>query len=175
MSITRITDAGAKYGLLTSGDIAVTTSAASISGTSWRATYNQLGDLSSAPVIVSTGAGNVVLDFATNGSSLSGAATVALGSTGSASGTFAVTKNASNLDVAVTHGTASISAGPATASLTDGTGSFSVTSTGTSGTIHGNVALAGVPGLAFSSPLDLTFNTATSTYGFSGTAPLHLP
>ncbi|MDX6453369.1 MAG: large repetitive protein, partial [Gaiellaceae bacterium] len=162
----------AKYALLTTGDISVITSAATISGRGWRGTYNQLGDISATPILVSTGSGNLALDFAANGLSLSGAAELTLGTLGSASGTFSITQpTAGALHVTVTNGAASLSAGPATASLTGGTGAFDVDSTGACGSINGMVALAGVPGVGFSSPLALTFDTSGSgTYSFTGVA-----
>src|SRR5205085_6527463 len=132
----------------------------------------QLGDISAAPILVSTGSGNVALDFAANGSSLSGTAQVTLGTLGSASGTFAITQpTAGSLHVAVTNGTASLAAGPAVVALTNGTGTFDVGEGGTSGSIDGTVALSGVPGVGFSSTLSLSFDTTTSTYSFAGPAP----
>ena len=69
---------------------------------------------------------------------------------------------------------ATLTAGSAALSLLGGTGTLTLAAGGTSGSASGTVALTGVPGLSASGNLDLTVDSATSTFSFAGTGSLAL-
>ena len=164
-----------KFALLVTGSAAINgVTGVTLAAPNWLATHNELGSLAAAPVIIDTGGGNVVLDFAANGTQLSGSATLGLGTIGSLEGTFAVDHNTidDTLEIEATGVSAEIAAGTAVASLTGGSGSFVIGATDSSGTATGNVSLSGVPGLSFAAALDLAFDTATHSFALSGAGTL---
>ena len=71
------------FALIASGNAAlIAATGITLTGANWRVAYNDLGDLSAAPVTVETGAGGVAVGFAANVRSVSGTGTVTVSTSG---------------------------------------------------------------------------------------------
>ncbi len=162
-------------GVLVTGSVAISDAGGvTLTGQNWRASSNDLGDLSAAPITVATGGAPVVLDFKQDGQALSGTATLGLGDLGQLQGTFSVEHDTANdeLDVTATNVSLRLGAGTAAVRLAGGTGTFSISDAGSSGTASGVVTVEGVPGLSMSATLALDFDTATPSLTLTGNASL---
>ena len=163
--LARKADAAASptFAVIASGNAAlVAATGITLTGANWRVAYNDLGDLSAAPVAVETGAGSVSVAFAANVRSVTGTGTVTVSTLGGVTGTFAVTAASGQLTAQVSDASSAVTAGTASARLSSASGTFTITATGLTGSAQGALSLEGLPGLTAQGTLDLQVDSAAT-------------
>ena len=170
------------FALQVTGTVALTAvTGATLTGSGWSADYDTVGNI--GPVVVSTGTGGSVIltltqPAGTTGAwtSVSGPATLAVGSLGSIQGTFAVTAGTSSLTIAATGVSAAITAGTSGAAIqvSGASGSITLTTAGASGSASGQVLLTGASPLTFSATGSVSFSTTTPSFTIAATGTLQI-
>ena len=169
------TAASPTLAVIASGNAALVASTGiTLTGANWRVAYNDLGDLSAAPVAVETGSGSVSVDFAANVRSVSGTGTVTVSTLGGVTGSFAVTAVSGQLNVQVSDATSAVTAGTASARLSSASGTFTINGAGLTGSAQGALSLEGLPGLSAQGTLDLQVDSAAAVpyFRLAGTGRL---
>ena len=151
------------FAVIASGNAAlIAATGITLTGANWRVAYNDLGDLSAAPVAVETGSGSVAVNFAANVRSVSGTGTVTVSTLGGITGSFAVTAASGQLNVQVSDATSAVTAGTASARLSSASGTFTINGSGLTGSAQGALSLEGLPGLSAQGTLDLQVDSAAT-------------